>query len=282
MKLIQLEINENVDSEKLVKVMRSLDQTKTSLDSLLRLTNFLIQEGFALRELIDTLQHKKTLPMMRGTYQEYHLTNLLNFVPGLIMIPKSGQEDHDLIGLLDGFIREWESKLSKCNGIKYTREGTYVSVKCMRSRTSGWKRCLVNVERYSKLQDPVSAELLFQHSDNCRASDFEGVFTTIGNAFRAKGGQFRSLKKRDYEFLADLGVTKILDLQNVPFFCQSKKLVSSSENHTCNRRGKQCETGYIPKCDGNCGFIPHYPVIFFPRGSAKPSKPWVRVNLQMR
>jgi hypothetical protein len=190
--------------------------------------------------------------MVRGINQEFNLQEKLCDI--LNLIDKDGQEDYDLANK-EG---EFESKLAATNSAKHTLEGTYIKIKCMRSRTIGDK---VAESRSKQLK--IAKEVLLLHGDQYTVRDFKFLVVTLENAFCEKGVP-RDLNNKDREFFKNIGIEHTSDLASIPFFCFSQDIISTKENPVCKRR----------KCDGNCGFIPNHPIMFFPKGSPIPEHPW--------
>lgn len=148
-----------------------------------------------------------------------------------------------------------------------------IEVKCMRSRTLG-------KEMQERLAPSigVSVEQLGIHNDQYRASDFEILITSIGNAFYETDDNGLFIWKPDItgvDFLKNLSSITIHNIQNFAFHklyvARSIDLIphrktNSVQEVICSR--SKCESRY------DCGFIPNYPKIFFRDNAQKPEHPW--------
>jgi len=229
-------------------------------DFLREILEFCLKYNMQPELFFKACRHKKVIPMIRGFHQEYHLQQILERI--ITLEEKTGVEDFDLC--IQKNKNKIESKQTKANSIKHKKEGTYCIVKNHRSRTLGAEKA---AQRAIELR--ISKELLLKHPDSYRGSDYFGIITTLENAF-CENQLPISLSDEDYCFLENIGVKSIADLANIPFWCKASNLVSTKENKTCRKRG----------CDGGCGFIPNYPIIFFPKGESCPQLPWRRIFAQ--
>lgn len=146
------------------------------------------------------------------------------------------------------------------------KEGDYlISVKCMRSRTTKTPaKVAVEAKRLG-----VSEEAFLAHSDQYRASHFNVVATSIGNAF------YETLEDEDgnmiYKFQPTEQGKKFIErlkpssnmeavlqefVYNKVYLAASADLAVSMESGViCGK--KSCQN------KSNCGFIPNYPIINF-------------------
>ena len=171
--------------------------------------------------------------------------------------------------------------------IPASKDDYLISVKCMRSRTTKTPAKVVSAARMLS----VSPEAFLTHSDQYRASNFDVVATSIGNAF------YETLEDEDgnlmYKFQpTDAGKKFIKQLKppvdnetalqefvyNKVYFASSLDIaVSTKSGVICNKRS--C----LDKSD--CGFIPNYPVINFgnitelsPDFIPSPKNHWIEIE----
>ena len=192
------------------------------------------------------------------------------------MNAQTGTHDIDLMVLhnLTGKIISVECKLAgkgKFRVAKKSQAGIalkddyLIGVKCMRSRTT---KTPAKVESAARLLS-VSPEAFLTHSDQYRASSFDVVATSIGNAF------YETLEDEDgnliYKFQPTEAGKKFIKRLNPPldneialqefvynkvYFANSLDIAVSSKSGVVCTKG-----GCLNKSD--CGFIPNYPVINF-------------------
>ncbi len=169
-----------------------------------------------------------------------------------------------------------------------SKKGDYIiDVKCMRSRTT---KTPERVKAAAKKLG-VSEEAFLAHSDQYRASSFDVVATSIGNAF------YETIEDDDgnlmYKFQPSVDGQKFIDMlkhscldetalqefiYNKVYFASSRDIAVSPETGVvCTK--KKCENKH------NCGFIPNYPKINF--GNVKilpldaipsPNNHWVEIE----
>jgi len=192
--------------------------------------------GINPKHLSMIINHKKVVPMIRGIGAEYHLLDIMKQLK--IYAYKNEEQDKDC------FIEKYvaENKLAEKNSAKIEVNGVLsLRVKCMRSRTSGEKKCK---ERAKALG--LDYKLCKIHSDQYRKTDFDIVVTNIGNAF------MNDVQLRDW--LKDHQRQLSYPYSHI-YWAWSRDLISTSNNQCCQRRRG---------CDKDCGFIPHYPIMTFP------------------
>jgi len=166
-----------------------------------------------------------------------------------------------------------ECKLADKESYRLMPDGrSRIQVKCMRSRTLGIEMVK---ELASKLR--VTRKELTVHNDQYRPGDFDGVITSIGNAFyRTKeDGRFEwNPTNKEVDFLKGIGGTHADNLKEFAFFqmyaARAKDLAVSRKNGVqCTRR--KCER------KNSCGFIPNYPVIEFAPDNPQPLARWLLI-----
>jgi len=168
------------------------------------------------------------------------------------------------------------------------KEGDYlISVKCMRSRTT---KTPAKVTAEAKRLG-VTAEAFLAHSDQYRASHFNVVATSIGNAF------YETLEDEDgnmiYKFQPTEQGKKFIARLKPPSkteaalqeFVYNKVYLAASADLTVSREsGVVCgKRSCLQKSD--CGFIPNYPVINFgnieempPDVIPSPNNNWIQIE----
>ncbi len=222
--------------------------------------------------------------MIRGKAFEFTVLSILQqtlsnrlSVSKKVLNPQLGSHDEDItvIDLQTQLTYRIECKLAKKGSYRYLpKEQLHrIEVKCMRSRTLGKEM----QERLAPLMG-VSVEQLGVHNDQYRASDFELLITSIGNAFYETddmGLFIWNPDKKGVGFLQKLSSNPINNIQNFAFHklyvAKSTDLLprhttDSTQDIICSR--SKCQSRY------DCGFIPNYPKIFFEDNSPKPNPPW--------
>jgi len=212
------------------------------------------EQRINIHTLYKVVANKKVAPMIRGVGNEYDVFDLLRLQG--IGVRKDEEKDTDLYIMLKNRTElKGEVKQGKKDSLRITSEGVYVKIKCMRSRTSGEKR---SKQRAAILN--IDPALYKVHSDQYRTTNFDIVLANIENTYINL-----ELDDAEREFLELIGADK--DRKAVWYWASSKDLISTSKHRCCQRRN----------CDKNCGFIPHYPEIFFKKGTVNPELPWKRV-----
>jgi hypothetical protein len=229
--------------------------------------------------LAGTLNEPKVVPMIRGKAFEFSvlksLKDTLNpdkwITQKDVMNAQLGSHDEDVSIINRNTNKRYsvECKLAGKGRFKKEKSGNFIiNVKCMRSRTLGESI----VQRLApQLNLPVDVLLL--HNDQYRATDFDLVVTSIGNAFyetNDEGLFFWNPDKNGIEFLQKLLNKKENELQEAAFnkmyVAKASDLAVGSGHQTCVRRS--CTN------KDNCGFIPNYPPIIFDKTTLKPTNGW--------
>ncbi len=261
----------------------------------------------------------KIAPMIRGKAFEFSMYSRLRQILSVeewtvtkpVMNAQTGVPDIDVMVKhnLTNKIISIECKLASKGGFgvaKKAQEGVakkgdyFVKVKCMRSRTTKTDE---RVESAAK-KFGVSKEAFRVHSDQYRASNFNVVATSIGNAFyetgededgnqmykfqpTEEGKQFIKRLKPPLdtevalqEFVDDSDTETALQefVYNKVYLASSLDIAVSKESSiVCGKRA--CLDKY------NCGFIPNYPVINFgnieellPGVIPSPKNRWVEIE----
>ncbi|MDZ7879266.1 MAG: hypothetical protein U5L45_16410 [Saprospiraceae bacterium] len=145
----------------------------------------------------------------------------------------------------------------------------------MRSRTLGDSKVKELTPKIG-----VSEAVLKIHNDQYIPSDFDVVITSIANAFYTTNEETDLFEwqptAKAIGFLKRL--SGMNDLEKLQSFAYDQMYLSSSadlaitnqNNHKCSR--KTCPTPH------NCGFIPNYPIITFPKNETAPNRTWVVVE----
>jgi hypothetical protein len=165
-----------------------------------------------------------------------------------------------------------ECKLAAKGSYRYKKRDDLhtIRVKCMRSRTLGETR----VEQQATKLD-IDPQLLTVHNDSYIPSDFDIVFTSIGNVFYTtrEDGTFEwnpSAKEKNFLERFINSNTKVAlqhTIFNTMFIAPSKGLACMADNdNTCLRR--KCHS------PNDCGFIPNYPFMIFDGSNSEPNTPW--------
>jgi hypothetical protein len=235
--------------------------------------------------LAEIISEPKVIPMVRGKAFEFSaMLQLQNMLPTsewivdkLVMNAQFGLHDMDvrITHIKTQKVIGVECKLAGKGSFKILKNGdAQMRVKCMRSRTLGDNKA-------NELAAKIGIEpvLLKVHNDQYLPTDFEVVITSIANAFYETDEETSFFEWQPTElgdqFLKRLGGESNTDLQyfayNQLYLATSKDLAITTKN------GIKCTRGACPNPQ-NCGFIPNYPLITFPKDSNKPLKPWVGVE----
>lgn len=235
-------------------------------------------------DLYKIVTDLKVSPMIRGKAFEFSMySRLKQILPAKdwtvtkpVMNAQTGTHDIDLMVKhnLTGKVISVECKLAGKGGFRVAKKSQagiaskddyLINVKCMRSRTTKTPAKVASAARMLS----VSPEAFLTHSDQYRASNFDVVATSIGNAF------YETLEDEDgnlmYKFQPTEAGKRFIKRLNPPvdneialqefvynkvYFVSSLDIaVSSKSGVLCNKRN--C----LDKSD--CGFIPNYPVINF-------------------
>ncbi len=233
--------------------------------------------------LADILYEPKVVPMIRGKAFEFSVLNALErILPTATwnirkqaMNAQRGLHDVDveITHKSSGQIIRVECKLAKNNSYRLQAEQSYVSVKCMRSRTLGKEMVEALAPKLG-----IKKSVLAVHNDQYLPTDFDLVITSIGNAFYRTNrdtGLYEWQPTQDaQQFLARLG----LGNRNAQDFAFNQMFVAGAQDLTITRENKiRCTRR---KClnPQNCGFIPNYPILRFDAESFVPLAPWVRLQ----
>lgn len=257
-------------------------------------------------DLYKIVTDLKVSPMIRGKAFEFSTySRLKQILPAEdwtvtkpVMNAQTGTHDIDLMVKhnLTGKIISVECKLAGKGGFKIakrsqagvaSKDDHLISVKCMRSRTT---KTPAKVASAAKMLS-VSPEAFLTHSDQYRASNFDVVATSIGNAF------YETSEDEDgnlmYKFQPTEAGKKFIKrlspaldnetalqefVYNKVYFASSLDIaVSSTSGVVCNKRN--C----LNRSD--CGFIPNYPVINFgnvtdlsPDLIPSPKNQWIEIE----
>jgi hypothetical protein len=232
--------------------------------------------------LVDTLYEPKVIPMIRGKAFEFTMLSMLTMILPEEEFEVSKSPMNAQLGSHDVDVAVYhrptdvkmsvECKLAGKGKYRYEKnEDKHVlQVKCMRSRTLG---DTMLDQQSTKLV--LNRALLKVHNDSYLPSDFDVVFTSIGNAFYItnKDGIFEwGPKENGKIFLRNLTQTqKDEDLQDAAFtsmyvaVSHDLAILEDNENK-CGR--KKCTS------KENCGFIPNYPLMVFKGQNRTPEHPW--------
>lgn len=251
-------------------------------------------------DLPKILNDPKVAPMVRGKAFEYsvlfRLKSFLDSSNWIVTKPTvNAQEGSDDIDVKvfhkeTGKTINVECKLAKKGGftvvkraISNREKGDYIiPVKCMRSRTT---KTIEKVQSRARRLG-ISDSSFLAHSDQYRATNFDMVVTSMGNAFYVTNEEDDTYVFRPtlegYQFLRRFEVSDEEDLQA---FVYNKVYIAKSVDLVVSKRsGVICSKEV---CDNkqNCGFIPNYPLINFgdinslPVGKIpKPKNTWVELE----
>jgi len=248
----------------------------------------------------------KVAPMIRGKAFEFSTySRLKQLLPSKewtvdkpIMNAQTGTHDVDVmvkhnrtnkvISIECKLAGKGRFRVAKKTQVGVAKKGDYlIEVKCMRSRTT---KTPAKVEAMAKLLG-VSSKAFLAHSDQYRASHFNVVATSIGNAF------FETLEDDDgnmmYKFQPPKAGRRFIKMLNPPSdsettlqeFVYNKVYLAYSVDLAVSREsgvvcGKRlCRQKY------DCGFIPNYPVINFgnieempPNTTPAPKNQWIEIE----
>lgn len=229
-------------------------------------------------DLPKILNDPKVAPMVRGKAFEYsvsyRLKNFLSFNDWIVSKPKvnaqEGSDDIDVkvIHQKTGLVINIECKLTKKGGFTVVKrpitnreKGDYIiPVKCMRSRTT---KTPEKVQARAKKLG-ISDAAFLAHSDQYRASNFDIVITSIGNAFyitnEQEGTYQFSPPPEAQTFLRRFNFSNTEDLQ--AFIYNKVYVAKSADLAVSQQSGVTCSKEACPD-KKNCGFIPNYPLINF-------------------
>jgi hypothetical protein len=233
--------------------------------------------------LVDVISDLKVIPMIRGKGFEFSISmKLRNFLPkdqwrveNLNINAQQGIHDIDVnvLRLKDNKSIRVECKLSKNDSFK--NNGSF-KVKCMRSRTFSNNAAATRMATNYGVQ----RDLLLMHADSYRESDFDFVFSTLGNSFwKTIDGEYTFAGTRQhFNVLNELFPSDFSDFDNFKddafnfvIYSRSIDLISSPAS-LCRKR-KCIDNG----TNSSCGFIPNYPngdMISISKGIG----PWKRLN----
>ena len=215
--------------------------------------------------LTEVISDLKVIPMIRGKGFEFTISMKLReylssnawSVENLNINAQQGIHDIDVSvkRLRDNREIRVECKLSKNNSFR--NNGSF-RVKCMRSRTFSDNPAAIRMAgAYG-----IRKNLLLMHADSYRATDFDFVFSTLGNSFwRTINGLYTFAGTRtQYGILHDLFPHDFTSFENFKsdsfnfiIYAKASDLTCSPSN-PCNRR--RCIAN---GSNSNCGFIPNYP-----------------------
>lgn len=239
--------------------------------------------------LLETLNEPKVIPMIRGKAFEFSVMLALErilagngawTVQKIPMNAQSGAHDIDLQVTHEPTKKRLrlECKLAKKESYRRKRNGNHeLSVKCMRSRTLGVAKVH---EIAPKLK--ISPAMLNIHNDQYLPTDFDFVITSIGNAFYrtdAAGRFIWSPNEKEVEFLEMLKLyfnnIKTMELKDFAFnmmYIGHTRDIAVLESNSVKCRRKTCPS------KNDCGFIPNYPIISFPKNGDMPDNGWVPLS----
>jgi hypothetical protein len=246
-----------------------------------KISSFCQEYNIPIEYLAETLNDPKVIPMIRGKAFEFSvMLSLHEILAGtdfevskLSLNPQLTIHDQDLTltHKPSNLQISLECKLAAKGQYSHLETGdTQIRIKCMRSRTLG----LEMVKRQAPLWG-VPENSLLVHNDQYLPRDFDLVVTSIGNAFYETNRQTGVFEWAPSDvalsFLGQLAAGSTPNLKDFAFqqiyLARSKHLSIHPQNQvSCTR--KEC-----PSPD-DCGFIPNYPVIHFPKDSRQPAWPW--------
>lgn len=212
-------------------------------------------------QLLETINHKKVSPMIRGISDEVRVRSLYH--SDIFDIIKDDNCDiaGDVILLVKDdykkqFGEKWSVEFKPTIKIRHFLDKTVIRIKCHRSRSMAAKdRIKVRANRYNLPIKEVHA-----HHDSYHHSEFDMIFANLYGAFQNK-----ELSERDLEFLNDIGCNEVKDLRYFTVSATSNDVISSKSHKTCTV--KICENDCCP-------FIPKQPLVTFMRGEKYPTAPW--------
>lgn len=244
--------------------------------------------------LAATLSDPKVVPMIRGKAFEYsavlalrrHLPATEWRVEKPLSNATSKNKDIDVkvTHIPSNKIVRVECKLAANKGFRRTAAKqkppapgfSTIKVKCMRSRTLGPEKVKDNAPKLG-----VTEKALTDHADNYRPADFDVVLTSIGNAF------YRTNDAGEYEFTPSADELAFLEMLNPGhenhrvgafeklYLVKASDLYVGNPNYPVRCVRQKCKKdGH----DADCGFVPNYPLIYFPENSLEPVNGWVSVN----
>ena len=253
----------------------SLPQNKNKISENVykELVDYCKYYNLPINHIIETMSALKVVPMVRGICFEFTALDKLNEllskdkwkVEKPIINAQSEIQDIDVLVTHNdtGKKISVECKLAKKESFKIRKENQpIVQVKCMRSRTVGEKAAETLAQRYN-----VSVDAVSRHADNYRATDFDFVVTSVGNAFwrTAEDGSYVfKLKPKEIKFLRgffndpELTIDQLRQKAfNYLLMARAARLTVSPQNGIeCVRR--RCKKANTHK---SCGFIPNYPIV---------------------
>jgi len=238
-----------------------------------------------LEHLADTLNEPKVIPMIRGKAFEFsvyqHLLDILDSqvweAQKNIMNTQLGSHDEDVSIRHIETNRTFggECKLAGKGRFKISNDGiATINIKCMRSRTLGIEMVKKLAPKYG-----IDEDVLATHNDQYLPTDFDLVITSIGNAFYQtddQGLMYWNPTPDEINWLKFICETDDLSiLQDAAF---NKIYVISSHDVSVKNGGFQTCTRRKCNNTSDCGFIPNYPTLTFPRNSKTPSDGWIELS----
>ena len=256
-----------------------------------KLKQFCQRYDLDIEHIAEVLNDPKVVPMIRGKSFEFsakkRLSKILSDrykVTNPRLNAQTGQHDIDIAitNTLTGKKYSVECKLASKGSFKakvkkdqnlslFEEYSEYYSslqlkVKCMRSRTLG--------EQAAKQKFKATGldyDLLMIHNDQYIPGEFDLVITSIANAFyetnKEDGLFYWNPPENSKLFLEMLNINNQHDAFLKMYVATSESLAANDFNNIkCTRK----------KCiEGNCNFIPNYPIISFNCQTGKPFKPWI-------
>jgi hypothetical protein len=238
-----------------------------------------------LEYLADTLNEPKVIPMIRGKAFEFSVYQKLQGildsatweVQKNVMNAQLGIHDEDVTvkHISSDQTFGGECKLAGKGRYKINKDGSVqINIKCMRSRTLGPEMVKKLAPKYG-----IEEAVLAIHNDQYLPSDFDMVITSIGNAFYQTdddGLMYWDPTEDEKTWLKFICDTE--DEENLQDAAFNKIYVISS--HDLSIRNDGYQTCTRRKCENkeNCGFIPNYPTLTFPKDSRIPSDGWTELS----
>ena len=238
-----------------------------------------------LEYLADTLNEPKVIPMIRGKAFEFSVyEKLMGIVdPEIWEVQKNiinaqlGIHDED-VTIKHRFSNRTfggECKLAGKGRCKFNTDGSVrINIKCMRSRTLGAEMVKKLAPKYG-----IQEEVLGIHNDQYLPSDFDMVITSIGNAFYQtddQGLMYWAPTPKEVRWLKFICETENEEeLQDAAFnkiyvITSADLSIKTNGHQVCTRR--KCENQF------DCGFIPNYPTLTFPKNSKIPCDGWTELE----
>jgi len=229
-----------------------------------------------MEHLLKVMSDLKVIPMLRGKGFEYFVTDRLKHLlpasrwiisnPNINAQSEIHDVDVEITRKRDNKKVRIECKLSDKGSFTNNDSPTKIQVKCMRSRTISDNEMATRMAtRYG-----VTREMILIHADQYRKIDFDIVVTTLGNALWTThedgryvfDGDVIRLRKLAELFPSSFSINDDLEtFKDKAFsfllFAQSNKLTANHVNGVLCRR-RRCIAQHT---NGDCGFIPNYPMI---------------------